>query len=110
MKPQISALTLFLLVSCATTPRSNPKAEIESILSQRDGLKRTFLQPEWGPPGYSEYVPAVKSLDVGRCPPDFKHAWFDYVVALAQLHEHDRDADLEGLAKVLGAAVAIHTG
>ena len=112
---RISQIVLAVLLGCfgcSTVPKINPKAEIQSVLAQRQALKTTFIDPNKSrkKPEYYKYVPEIKRIDVSRCPSEFQQTWFDYVVALEQAHAHDRDADWEGLGKVLGAVAAVQTG
>jgi len=114
MRCSLSVLGLVLLVSCATVPKQNPKAEIERVLAQRQALKAQFLEPDKTHPkkrpDYLQYVPEIKRLDVSKCPSDFRQPWFDYVVALEQAHAHDHDADWESVGKLVAAAAAVHSG
>src|SRR2546428_13661900 len=114
MTSKISLAFILLLPGCSTLPKANPRAEITSVLAQRQELKESDLKPDkkypYRKPEYSKYVTEIKHLDVSRCPADFQQAWYDYLVALEQLHQHDSDDDLEGLGKLLGMAAAIYTG
>src|ERR1051326_3129831 len=109
---QMILLVLFGCFGCSTMPKVNSKAQIESLLAQRQALKTTFLEPAKSKrrPDYDKYVAQVKGLDASRCPPEFQQAWFDYVIALEQAHALDRDADWEGVGKFLRAVAAVHTG
>jgi len=78
MTSKISLAFVLLLAGCSTLPKANPRAEITSVLAQRQELKESYLKPDkkypYRKPEYSKYVPEIKHLDVSRCPADFQQA------------------------------------
>lgn len=76
-----------MLAGCSTTQNvaktSSHKAAIESVFDQR-----AKLETKEGPISYTskENLPRLMAINVENCPPDFRSAWFDYLVQVQNLH------------------------
>lgn len=98
----ILAASALALTGCSTiqgtAKADSKKSAIESVLTQRAKLKDTqagFLS--------RQRVAELMAIDVKNCPADFRSAWFDYLVAVQNLHR--RIARATGIASAVGKPV-----
>src|SRR5512138_3526410 len=96
--PRILAASALILAGCsmlAPSKVSLRNSEIESVLAQRAKLENeqvSFL--------HGARVAGLMAIDVRSCPPDFRAAWFDYLVQVQTLHT--KAERVAGLASAVG--------
>lgn len=80
----VSAL---VLAGCSTTQgiatANSQKSAIQSVFAQR-----AKVETKEGPAHFigKAGLPKLMAIDVGKCPADFRSAWFDYLVQVQNLH------------------------
>jgi len=93
----ILAASALVLAGCSstqeTTTADSQKSKIESVLAQRTEIEKEHVGSLGG-----ERVAALMAIDVHGCPADFRSAWFEYVVAVQNLHTRVERAAGIGLA------------
>ena len=72
---------------------------IESVIAQRAKLESEHVSFLNG-----ERVAGLMAIDVHSCPPDFRSAWFDYLVEVQTLHT--RVERVAGVASAVGKPVS----
>lgn len=77
----VGALTLAGCSPAQNTTTDSQKPVIESVLAQRGKIETEHI----GSLG-SERLSELMAIDVHGCPADFRSAWFDYLVAVQNLH------------------------
>ena len=97
----ILAATVLVLAGCATLhePTKSHKAAIESVLAQRAKLEKEHVNVL-----SAERIAGLMAIDVNGCPPAFRSAWFDYLVAAQTLHT--RIERVAGVAAAVGKPVS----
>lgn len=83
MKKIILLLAVSALISGGCSNSTGQKSAIQSALMQRAKLK-TVGEPV-GLLG-EQQLAGLMSIDVRNCPPDFRAAWFDYLIEVQNLH------------------------
>lgn len=84
------------LAGCSTLdrPARSQKTAIESVFAERAKLEKEQVSPL-----SSERIAGMMAIDVQMCPPDFRSAWFDYLVEVQTLHTK--------VERVAGVAAAV---
>jgi uncharacterized protein YcfL len=98
----ILAASALALAGCSTlnpSKASSQKSVIESVLAQRAKLENEQVSILNG-----ERVAGSMAIDVHSCPPDFRSAWFDYLVEVQTLHT--RVERVAGVALAVGKPVS----
>ena len=95
------AVTALALAGCSTldTPTNSQKTAIESVYAQRATLEKEQVSFS-----SNTRVAGLMAIDVRGCPPDFRSAWFDYLVAVQTLHA--RVERVAGVAAATGKPVS----
>ncbi len=75
LRTHIFLAALLFLTGCASM--ASRKSAIQSVFEQR-----TQLKEKYGELGMvnGQLLSGLKAIDVRNCPPDFRAAWFDYLV------------------------------
>lgn len=101
----IMAASALALTGCSsmqgttTTAHSQKqKAAIESVIAQRAKLEKEHVGSLGG-----EREEALMAIDVRSCPAEFRSAWFDYLVAVKNLHT--RVERVAGIGSAVGKPV-----
>jgi hypothetical protein len=91
------------LAGCSTMQHTatadSQKSAIESVLAQRAKLEKERVSLLGG-----EREEALMAIDVHDCPADFRSAWFDYLVAVKNLHT--RVERVAGIGSAVGKPVS----
>lgn len=83
MKKFILLLVVSTFISGGCSNSASQKSAIESVFTQRATVK-TVDEPI-GLLG-EQQLAGLMAIDVRNCPPDFRAAWFDYLVEVQNLH------------------------
>ena len=83
----------------ATAHSQKQKFAIESVIAQRSKLEKEHVGSLGG-----EREAALMAIDVHGCPADFRSAWFDYLVAVKNLHT--RVKRVAGIGSAMGKPVS----
>lgn len=98
----IMTVSAVALAGCSTTQgtltRGSKKPAIESVIAQRAKLEKEHVGSLGG-----EREAALMAIDVHSCPADFRSAWFDYLVAVKNLHT--RVERVAGIGSAVGQPV-----
>jgi len=98
----ILAASALALGGCSTfqgtTTSDSKKSAIESVFAQRAKLKETQAGSL-----SNRRVADMMAIKVEGCPEDFRSAWFDYLVAVQNLHM--RVERVTGIASAMGKPV-----
>lgn len=78
----LSALTLFTGCADLQSAKTNASA-IQSVFAQLPAIKAKQLK---NGPLNSQAMTELMAIDVQYCPPKFRSAWYDYLVAIQNMH------------------------
>lgn len=97
------AASVLTLAGCSTTQGTatapSQKSAIVSVLAQRAKIVKEHVGSLGG-----ERDAALMAVDVHGCPADFRSAWFDYLVAVKNLHT--RVERVAGIGSAVGKPVS----
>jgi hypothetical protein len=95
--PVLFLASMLLLAGCASVPHGTKaqKSAIESVFAQRSKVvgedRRMGILSK-------QHVAGLMAIEVQNCPADFRSAWFDYLVAVQNLHTRMERVGMIGAA------------
>jgi hypothetical protein len=95
----LTLLVLPLLAGCMTTGARH--SAIQSVFAQREKLKSEYGAGRGNIVDLGrarQLLAGLQGIDVRRCPPAFRSAWFDYLVEIEELDA--KSARLAGVARL----------